>query len=86
MPENPAIQKTRLSCGIDLAFRSAFVVAPDLPGFGASDVLPKPTFAGFADCIDELLSRLNVEERFIYLHDFGAAVGLQLAMRAPHVD
>jgi pimeloyl-ACP methyl ester carboxylesterase len=117
MPENPAIQKTRLSCGIDLAFRSAgdsnrsalvllhgfpsssrtfrdvikplsgsvFVVAPDLPGFGASDVLPKPTFAGLADCIDELLSRLNVEERFIYLHDFGAAVGLQLAMRAPHL-
>ncbi len=117
MPENPAIQKTRLSCGIDLAFRcagdsnrsalvllhgfpsssrtfrdvieplsrSAFVVAPDLPGFGASDVLPKPTFAGFADCIDELLSRLNVEEHFIYLHDFGAAIGLQLAMRAPHL-
>ncbi len=117
MPENLAIQKMRLSCGIDLAFRSAgdgnrsalvllhgfpsssrtfrdvikplshsvFVVAPDLPGFGASDVLPKPTFAGFADCIDELLSRLNVEERFIYLHDFGAAVGLQLAMRAPQL-
>ncbi len=65
--------------------RSAFVVAPDLPGFGASDVLPKATFAGFADCIEELLSRLNVEDRFIYLHDFGAPVGFQLAMRAPHL-
>jgi pimeloyl-ACP methyl ester carboxylesterase len=117
MTANPALQKTRLSCGIDLAFRTAgdsnrsalvllhglpncsrnfrdiieplsrsvLVVAPDLPGFGASDVLPQPTFAGFADCIDELLSRLNVEERFIYLHDFGAPVGLQLAMRAPHL-
>ena len=63
--------------------RSAFVVAPDLPGFGDSDVLPKPTFAGFADCIEELLARLKVKERFIYLHDFGAPVGLQLAMRAP---
>jgi pimeloyl-ACP methyl ester carboxylesterase len=65
--------------------RTAFVVAPDLPGFGASDVLPKATFAGFADCIEELLSRLNVKERFIYLHDFGAPVGFQLAMRAPHL-
>jgi pimeloyl-ACP methyl ester carboxylesterase len=65
--------------------RSAFVVAPDLPGFGESDVLPEASFAGFADCIEELLSRLNVEERFIYLHDFGAPVGFQLAMRAPHL-
>ncbi len=117
MPENPAIQKMRLSSGIDLAFRtagdsnrsalvllhglpnssrnfrdvieplsrSAFIVAPDLPGFGESDVLPKATFAGFADCIEELLARLKVKERFIYLHDFGAPVGLRLATRAPHL-
>lgn len=65
--------------------RSAFVVAPDLPGFGSSDVLPEPTFKGFADCIEELLSQLKVKERFIYLHDFGAPVGLELAMRAPHL-
>jgi pimeloyl-ACP methyl ester carboxylesterase len=65
--------------------RSALVVAPDLPGFGASDVLPRPTFARIADCIEALLSQLNVEQRIIYLHDFGAAVGLQLAMRAPHL-
>lgn len=62
--------------------RSAFVVAPDLPGFGDSDVLPDATFAGFADCVQELLSQLDVEERVIYLHDFGAPVGLHLAMRA----
>jgi len=117
MPENPALQTIRLSCGIDLAFRSAgdssrsalvllhglpnsssnfrdvigplsrttFVVAPDLPGFGASDPLPNATFAGFADCVEELLARLNVKDRFIYLHDFGAPVGLQLAMRAPQL-
>lgn len=117
MPATPAIQKTHLSCGIDLAFRTAgdsnrsalvllhgfpsssrsfhdvierlsrsvFVVAPDLPGFGASDVLPEPSFAAFADCIDELLSRLNIKERFIYLHDFGSAVGLQLDEAAARV-
>ena len=63
----------------------AYVVAPDLPGFGASEVLATPSFAAFADCIEELLGRLGIRERFIYLHDFGAPVGLQLAMRAPHL-
>jgi pimeloyl-ACP methyl ester carboxylesterase len=63
----------------------AFVVAPDLPGFGASDVLARPSFSAFADCVEELLGRLKVQERFIYLHDFGAPVGFELAMRAPHL-
>jgi pimeloyl-ACP methyl ester carboxylesterase len=61
----------------------AFVVAPDLPGFGASDVLARPSFSAFADAIEELLVRLEVRDRFIYLHDYGAPVGFQLAMRAP---
>jgi pimeloyl-ACP methyl ester carboxylesterase len=65
--------------------RSAFVVARDLPGFGDSDPLPQATFAGFADCVEELLSHLKARQRFIYLHDFGAPVGLQLAMRAPQL-
>jgi pimeloyl-ACP methyl ester carboxylesterase len=65
--------------------RSAFVVAPDLPGFGASDVLPEASFAAFADAVEELLARLDVGARFLYLHDFGAPVALRLAMRAPHL-
>jgi pimeloyl-ACP methyl ester carboxylesterase len=68
---------------IESLSRAAFVVAPDLPGFGASDVLAEPSFEAFADCIDELLARLAIRERVIYLHDFGAPVGLHLAMRAP---
>lgn len=63
--------------------RGAYVIAPDLPGFGESDVLPTPSFPAFADAISELLSHLMVGPRSIYLHDFGAAVGLDLAMRAP---
>jgi pimeloyl-ACP methyl ester carboxylesterase len=61
----------------------AYVVAPDLPGFGASDVLARPSFAAFTDCVEDLLGRLGVGRRFIYLHDFGAPVGLRLAMRSP---
>lgn len=63
--------------------RSAYVIVPDLPGFGASDVLATPSFPAFGDAISELLDRLEVGPRYIYLHDFGAPVGLHVAMQAP---
>jgi pimeloyl-ACP methyl ester carboxylesterase len=62
---------------------SVHVVAPDLPGFGASDLPPESSFAGLAAAVEELLSRLDVGRRFLYLHDFGAPVALHLAMQAP---
>ena len=61
----------------------AHVIAPDLPGFGASDALPSPSFPAFGQAIAELLDRLAVGPRYIYLHDYGAPVGLHLAMQAP---
>lgn len=64
---------------------SVHVVAPDLPGFGASDLPPEPSFDMLASSIEELLSRLNVGRRFLYLHDFGAPVALHLAMHAPEL-
>jgi pimeloyl-ACP methyl ester carboxylesterase len=63
----------------------AYVVAPDLPGFGASDVLQTTTFDHFAAAVTELLDHLEVRERFIYLHDFGAPVGLRIAMDRPEL-
>ena len=63
--------------------RDCFVIAPDLPGFGASEPVAGPTFARFADMVDGLLARLGVESFHLYLHDYGAAVGLHLATRAP---
>jgi pimeloyl-ACP methyl ester carboxylesterase len=63
--------------------RDCFVIAPDLPGFGASEPVEQPTFARFADMIDELLVQLGAASFHLYLHDFGAAVGLHLATRAP---
>lgn len=63
--------------------RSAYVIAPDLPGFGQSDPLPTASFEAFAAAIEELLRHLSIGERYIYLHDYGAPVGLQIAMRAP---
>jgi pimeloyl-ACP methyl ester carboxylesterase len=61
----------------------AYVIAPDLPGFGESDVLPAPSFPAFGDAISELLHRLEIGPRYVYLHDFGAPVGFQIAMQAP---
>jgi pimeloyl-ACP methyl ester carboxylesterase len=63
--------------------RVARVVAPDLPGFGQSDVLPAPSFHAFGEAISELLDHLSVGPRYIYLHDFGAPPGFQIAMRSP---
>ncbi len=62
---------------------AAYVIAPDLPGFGESDVLPAPSFPAFGQAISELLDRLAVGPRYIYLHDFGAPVGFHIAMQAP---
>ncbi len=63
--------------------QAAYVIAPDLPGFGASDVLPLASFPAFGQAISELLDRLAVGPRYVYLHDFGAPVGLHIAMQAP---
>ncbi len=62
---------------------AAYVIAPDLPGFGESDVLPAPSFPAFGQAISELLNRLAVGPRYVYLHDFGAPVGFHIAMQAP---
>lgn len=61
----------------------AYVIAPDLPGFGESDVLPAPSFPAFGEAVSELLAKLAVGPRYIYLHDFGAPVGFHIAMQAP---
>jgi pimeloyl-ACP methyl ester carboxylesterase len=63
--------------------QAAHVIAPDLPGHGESDVLPTVSFAAMGRAISELLDRLAIGPRFIYLHDWGAPVGLQIAMQAP---
>lgn len=68
---------------IGVLARSWFVVAPDLPGFGRSGPVDRPSFSRFADRIDGLLARLGIGSFHLYLHDYGAAVGLHLATRAP---
>src|SRR5688500_17729827 len=63
--------------------QAAYVIAPDLPGFGESDVLQSPSFPAFGQAILELLDRLSIGPRYIYLHDYGAPVGLHIALHSP---
>lgn len=63
------------------------VIAPDLPGFGLSD-MPSPAnfpygFATFADVVDQLLTQLGVGRYALYVMDYGAPVGFRLALRHP---
>lgn len=62
---------------------SCFVIAPDLPGFGQSGLIPDPSFARFTDLMEGLLEQLGVTSAYLYVHDFGAPVALDLAMRKP---
>jgi pimeloyl-ACP methyl ester carboxylesterase len=65
--------------------RDSYVIAPDLPAYGDSDPLPAASFDAMTDAIIELLQHLGVGPRFIYLHDFGAPVGLNIAKDSPEL-
>ena len=63
----------------------AYVVAPDLPGFGFSDALPPEeyTFERLTDVTEALVTSLGIERYVLYVTDFGTPVGYSLAMRDP---
>jgi len=63
------------------------VIAPDLPGFGFSDA-PSPsrfayTFDRLADVMEQLTDTLGLTRYALYIFDYGAPVGLRLAIRHP---
>ena len=68
---------------IPVLAETVHVIAPDLPGFGQSDVLPSASFSALSDAISEMLDRYSIGPRYVYLHDFGAPVGLAIAVNAP---
>jgi pimeloyl-ACP methyl ester carboxylesterase len=61
------------------------LIAPDFPGCGYSDTPENFAydFDGYADFLERLIVRLNVERFALYLHDFGSQVGLRLAIKSP---
>ena len=63
------------------------VVAPDLPGFGFSELPERKqfryTFANLAEVIDRFTQKLGLDHYAIYVFDYGAPVGLRLALAHP---
>jgi pimeloyl-ACP methyl ester carboxylesterase len=60
------------------------IIAPDLPGFGKSD-LPGPgaSFDRLADTIDRFTDIVGFDRYALYVFDYGAPTGFRLAVRHP---
>ena len=63
------------------------IVAPDLPGFGQSDMPArgsfKYTFDNVADVIDRFTQTIGLTKFAVYVFDYGAPTGLRLAVKHP---
>jgi len=63
------------------------VVAPDLPGFGFSDAPDRKTFRytfeNLAKIINSFTETIGLKDYAIYVFDYGAPVGLRLALSHP---
>lgn len=63
------------------------VVAPDLPGFGFSDAPDRSRFSYTFENLSEIIERftevLGLDRFAIYIFDYGAPVGLRLALAHP---
>ena len=63
------------------------LIAPDLPGFGQTKAPPRGTFDysfdRLAQVIEGFTEALSLDHYALYIFDYGAPVGLRLAMRHP---
>ena len=63
------------------------VVAPDLPGFGQSDMLARGMFVYTFDHIAEIIERftdaIGLQRFAIYVFDYGAPTGFRIAAKHP---
>jgi pimeloyl-ACP methyl ester carboxylesterase len=63
------------------------VIAPDLPGFGFTEVPEgfQYTFDALAGVISEFLEVLSIKKYSVFIFDYGSPVGLRLALKNPDV-
>jgi pimeloyl-ACP methyl ester carboxylesterase len=63
------------------------IVAPDLPGFGQSDMPPRDkfsyTFGNIAGVIERFTEVIGFDHFALYVFDYGAPTGFRLAIRHP---
>jgi pimeloyl-ACP methyl ester carboxylesterase len=72
---------------IPLLANDYHVVAPDFPGFGQSDMPSRATFtysfANISGLIGEFAEMIGLRRYAMYIFDYGAPVGLRLALQKP---
>src|SRR6185437_783062 len=63
------------------------IIAPDLPGFGQSDMPPRSkfdyTFESLTHVIDRFTEVVGFDHFIMYVFDYGAPVGFRLATKHP---
>src|SRR5271154_4667784 len=63
------------------------VIAPDLPGFGFSDApghdVFQYTFDNVAKVMGDFVEQIGLKKFAVYIFDYGAPVGIRLALRFP---
>jgi pimeloyl-ACP methyl ester carboxylesterase len=63
------------------------VIAPDLPGYGLSDMPDRKDFAytfdHLAEIIGDFVEQIGLKKFAVYIFDYGAPVGLRVALRFP---
>jgi pimeloyl-ACP methyl ester carboxylesterase len=66
---------------------SYHVIAPDLPGFGNTEIKPRDEFAytfnNLANIIDRFTEVVGLKTFALYIFDYGAPVGLRIAAKHP---
>src|SRR3979490_1260701 len=72
---------------IPLLADSFHIIAPDLPGFGQSDMPPRDkfdyTFDNIARVIARLTEVLGLKRFAVYVFDYGAPTGFRIAAKHP---
>jgi pimeloyl-ACP methyl ester carboxylesterase len=70
-----------------LAAKGYRVIAPDLPGFGFTEIPSslnfRYTFANLAKTVSSFLDVLKITKFAVYIFDYGAPTGLRIALQRP---
>lgn len=63
--------------------KTFFVIAPDMPGFGASESPSQPSLAAIAGILKDMLDAHSIERAIVAGNSFGAAVAIEFASIFP---
>lgn len=72
---------------IPMLEKDYYILAPDYPGFGQSDLPDRESFAytfdHLAEIVDAFLDTKGIGKFFMYVFDYGAPIGFRIAAKHP---